>query len=141
AFGRRRGEGEDLAPDIVRLRDVPCDLHADIDIAGPRDAVDILAEVYDRCARHIARAAVSRTLDELLREGRSLEDIYTGPAPRHGFIEDAPPSEAGHAAERLFLSDLTAVVLAVPGVVDARVIALRAEGREATAGSVEWRGD
>ncbi len=141
AYFARRNLGEDLAPDIVRLREVPCDLHADIDIAGPRDAVDILAEVYDRCARHIARAAVSRTLDELLREGRSLEDIYTGPAPRHGFIEDAPPSEAGHAAERLFLSDLTAVVLAVPGVVDARVIALRAEGREATAGSVEWRGE
>ncbi|MGN7877128.1 hypothetical protein ACTJKJ_26520 [Roseateles sp. 22389] len=141
AYFARRNLGEDLAPDIVRLRDVPCELHADIDIAGPRDSVDILAEVYDRCARHIARAAVSRTLDELLREGRSLEDIYTGPAPRHGFIEDAPPSEAGHAAERLFLSDLTAVVLAVPGVVDARVIALRAEGREAMAGSVEWRGE
>ncbi|WP_431262526.1 hypothetical protein ACQ859_20605 [Roseateles chitinivorans] len=140
AYFERRNLGEDLHPDIVRMRDVPCDLHADIDIAGPRDGVDILAEVYDRCARHIARAAVSRTLDELLREGRSLEHIYTGPALHNGFIEDAPAPEAGDAAERLFLSDLTTVVLSVPGVVDARVVALRAEGREATAGSVEWRG-
>ncbi|WP_431046490.1 hypothetical protein [Roseateles sp. L2-2] len=140
AYFERRNLGEDLHPDIVRMRDVPCDLHADIDIAGPRDGVDILAEVYDRCARHIARAAVSRTLDELLREGHPLERIYTGPALRNGFIEDAPAPEAGYAAERLFLSDLTTVVLSVPGVVDARVVALRAEGREATAGSVEWRG-
>jgi hypothetical protein len=140
AYFERRNLGEDLHPDIVRMRDVPCDLHADIDIAGPRDGVDILAEVYDRCARHIARAAVSRTLDELLREGRSLERIYTGPSLRNGFIEDAPAPDAGYAAERLFLSDLTTVVLSVPGVVDARVVALRAEGREATAGSVEWRG-
>ena len=70
AYYERRNLGEDLHPDIVRMRDVPCDLHADIDIAGPRDGVDILAEVYDRCARHIARAAVSRTLDELLRTPR-----------------------------------------------------------------------
>ncbi|MFX1678779.1 hypothetical protein PV762_06070 [Mitsuaria sp. CC2] len=140
AYFERRNLGEDLHPDIVRMREVPCDLHADIDIAGPRDGVDILAEVYDRCARHIARAAVSRTLDELLREGRSLERIYTGPALCNGFIEDAPAPEAGYAAERLFLSDLTTVVLSVPGVVDARVVALRAEGREAAAGSVEWRG-
>ncbi|ANH67116.1 hypothetical protein [Mitsuaria sp. 7] len=140
AYFERRNLGEDLHPDIVRMRDVPCDLQADIDVAGPRDAVDILAEVYDRCARHIARAAVSRTLDELLREGHPLERIYTGPALRNGFIEDAPAPEAGYATERLFLSDLTTVVLSVPGVVDARVVALRAEGREATAGSVEWRG-
>ncbi|WP_377154446.1 hypothetical protein ACFJIX_20795 [Roseateles sp. UC29_93] len=140
AYFERRNLGEDLHPDIVRMRDVPCDLHADIDIAGPRDGVDILAEVYDRCARHIARAAVSRTLDELLREGQSLERIYTGPELRNGFIEDAPAPEAGYAVDWLFLSDLTTVVLSVPGVVDARVVALRAEGRETNAGSVEWRG-
>lgn len=140
AYFERRNLGEDLHPDIVRMREVPCDLEADIDIAGPRDGVDILAEVYDRCARHIARAAVSRTLDELLREGQSLERIYTGPALHNGFIEDAPAPEAGYATERLFLSDLTTVVLSVPGVVDARVVALHAEGRKASAGSVEWRG-
>lgn len=150
AYFARRNLGEDLHHEVTCMKEVACDLQADIDIAGPRDGVDILAEVYDRCARHIAGAAVSRTLDELLRSGRSMEDIYTGPALRNGFIEDPPPREMRGNVEHLFLSDLTSVVMSVPGVVDARVIALRPAGSDADAdghgtgpamaGSIGWRG-
>lgn len=140
AFLARRNLGEDLDAQIVCLRERSCDLHADIDIGGPRDAVDILAEVYDRCARYIAREAVSRTLDELKREGRTLEEIYDGPALRHGFIEDVAQPQAG-AKQQLALSDLIAVVRAVPGVVDARVVALQVDGHDTTASAVDWRGD
>ncbi|RZL31634.1 MAG: hypothetical protein EOP35_21625, partial [Rubrivivax sp.] len=140
AFLARRNLGEDLDAAIVCLSERRCDLHADIEVGGPRDAVDILAEVYDRCARYIAREAVSRTLDELRREGRMLEDIYTGPALQHGFIEDHAPQH-GDAAPLLALSDLAGVVRAVPGVTDARVVALHVDGRETTAGAVDWRGD
>jgi len=141
AYLARRNLGEDLDAEVICLRDVPCDLHADLDVNGPRDAVDILAEVYDRCARHIANAAVSRTLDELRRDGRTLEEIYTGPALQHGFIEDQDPRQAASARQPLALSDLTAVARSVPGVADARVLALHVDGQEATAGSVAWRGD
>ncbi|WP_457355379.1 hypothetical protein [Roseateles sp. P5_D6] len=140
AFLARRNLGEDLDVHVVCLRQQACDLHADIDVGGPRDAVDILAEVYDRCARYIAKEAVSRTLDELRREGRTLEEIYTGPALQHGFIQDAPHQRAG-AAQPLALSDLAAVVRAVPGVMDARVVALQVDGHETTAGAVDWCGD
>ena len=139
AYLAQRNLGEDLAPAITCVRDVPCDLHAEIEISGPRDAVDVLAEVYDRCARFVARAASCRSLDEMLRAGRSLEEVYTGPALRHGFIDAQPQGEGG--ADRLFLSDLAAVVQAVPGVQDARLGALHPEGGTPTAGSVAWRGE
>ncbi|MCE4554330.1 hypothetical protein [Pelomonas cellulosilytica] len=138
AFLARRNLGEDLDADVVCLRDVPCELLGEIEIAGPRDAVDILAEVYDRCARHIAHAAVSRTLDELRREGRTLEEIYTGPALQHGFIEDRDLPRAGAAP--LAVAALAALVQAVPGVADVRGLALQLEGQPPTMCPVPWQG-
>ncbi|MDR7334595.1 hypothetical protein [Roseateles asaccharophilus] len=135
----RRNLGEDLDPEVICLREVPCDLHADVEIGGPRDAVDILAEVYDRCARYIANVPRSRTLDELRREGSSLEEIYSGPAVRHGFIDDDKRASSGGSQRTLALSELVGLVRDVPGVLDARLLALQVQGQETTAASVVWR--
>jgi len=139
AFLAQRNLGEDLDLAVTAVQPVACELHAQIEIGGPRDAADVLAEVYDRCDRFVARAAVSRSLDERLRAGASLEEIYTGPALQHGFIDDLPIGQDG--AQRLFLSDLAAVVQAVPGVEGARLSQLRPANAAASNGSVAWRGD
>jgi len=139
AFHAQRNLGEDLDLVVTCVRDVACELHAQIEIDGPRDAADVLAEVYDRCDRFIARAATCRSLDERRRAGASLEDIYTGPALKHGFIDDLPEGQDG--TQRLFLSDLAAVVQAVPGVALARLSELRPANDVASNGSVAWRGD
>lgn len=139
AFLAQRNLGEDLDPAIGCVADVPCELHGSIEIAGPRDAADVLAEVYDRCDRFIARAATCRSLDERLRAGASLEQVYTGPALQHGFIDDLPAGQDG--TQRLFLSDLAAVVQAVPGVELARLAELRPANAAPSSGSVAWRSD
>ena len=135
AYFAQRNLGEDLDPQVVCTDDLYCGLHAQIDIGGPRESVDILAEVYDRCDRFIARAAESRNLDERLRAGETLEQIYTGPALRHGFVDDLPAGAGG--AQRLYLSDLAAEVMQVPGVEQIRL----AELRPAVGGSMDWRGE
>lgn len=138
AFLAQRNLGEDLDLAVTSVQPVACELHAQIEIGGPRDAADVLAEVYDRCDRFVARAVVSRSLDERLRAGASLEEIYTGPALQHGFIDE--PAVGQDGAQRLFLSDLAAVVQAVPGVVLARLSELRPANAAASNGSVAWRG-
>ena len=138
AFLAQRNLGEDLDLAVTSVQPVACELHARIEIGGPRDAADVLAEVYDRCDRFVARAAVSRSLDERLRAGASLEDVYTGPALQHGFIDDLPSGQDG--TQRLFLSDLAAVVQAVPGVELAQLSELRPANAAPSNGSVAWRG-
>lgn len=139
AYYAQRNLGEELEPRTVCVADRLCELQGQIDIGGPREAADVLAEVYDRCDRYIACAATSRSLDERLRAGEALERIYDGPALRHGFIDDLPPERDG--TQRLFLSDLAAQVLAVPGVEQARLTGLRPAGAAAASASAAWRGD
>ena len=61
AWHAQRNLGEDLAPQVQCDRDVMCELQAAIDIDVERDAVQILADVYDRCARFSAGAPVADT--------------------------------------------------------------------------------
>lgn len=149
AWHAQRNLGEDLAPQVQCDEDVMCELRAVIDIDGERDAVHILADVYDRCARFIAGAPVADTLHDLLTQGRSLADIYEGPAMRHGFLRPSVLSASG--VGRLFLSDVAEEMRRVPGVADARVVALvpdrpdpadvRAAGQDTVVGSVAWFGE
>lgn len=148
AWHAQRNLGEDLAPQVLCDRDVMCELQAAIDIDGERDAVQILADVYDRCARFIAGAPVADTLHDLLGAGQSLADIYEGPVMRHGFLR--PSLLSANGVRRLFLSDVAEEMRRVPGVVDARVIAivpdepdpedLNAAGEDTVVGSVAWFG-
>ncbi len=148
AWHAQRNLGEDLAPQVQCDRDVMCELQAAIDIDGERDAVQILADVYDRCARFIAGAPVADTLHDLLGAGRSLADIYEGPVLRHGFLR--PSLLSANGVRRLFLSDVAEAMRGVPGVVDARVIAIVpdepdredvvAAGEDTVVGSVAWFG-
>ncbi|HUG26162.1 hypothetical protein [Piscinibacter sp.] len=126
---------EDVDADVVLVRDRWCELHAEIEVGGPRDAADVLAEAYDRCARAVARAVRFRGLDEALRDGHALEHIFDGPAMRHGFVADA----AG--ADKLYVGDLAAEVLAIDGVKEVRHLALQPEGGAPTTVSLPRRGD
>ncbi len=154
AYYAQRNLCEDLITEVKQVHDVPSDLHAEIEVEGARDAVDILAEVYDRCARHMAGAPVAHSLDELLLRGDSLETIYDGPATLNGFIDEW--NSEREDGQRLFLSELASLIRSVPGVFDVRVIdvvpdpealARATGGTQAHApetgfsGSVAWRGD
>ena len=137
-YRAQRNLGEDLDEHVVLVRDVPCELHAEIEIAGPRDAADVLAEVYDRCAHFIAQSAQFRSLRELRAEGRTLEQIYSGPVVRDGFVCD----REGDASSRdtLYVADVAARIRAVDGVKELRQLALQPEGGRETSGSLAWRG-
>ncbi len=139
AYRRERNLCEDLDDGVTLVRDVPVELVGEIEIDGPRDAVEVLAEVYDRCARFVARVPRRVSLEQALHDGHSLEQILTGPRVRHGVIV-ASEHGAG-AGDELFLADLAALARDIDGVVHARLEALRtpADGGLETV-SVAWRG-
>ena len=141
AYRRERNLGEDLDDEVTCVRDVPVDLLGEIDLAGPRDPVDVLAEVYDRCARFIARVPRTVSVDEALQAGRTLQEVYTGPRTRRGVPASAAP-DSPPAGGQLFLADLSALIRRIDGVAHTHLRALRSASTPAAgASSLPWSGD
>ena len=139
-YRRERNLGEDLDDDVLCVRDVPVELLGELDLAGPRNPVDVLAEAYDRCARFIARVPRTISHDEALQAGLTLQEVYTGPRTRRGVpasvLDDVP------GGDQLFLADLTALVQRIDGVAHAHLRALRSPSTPpAGANSLAWAGD
>ena len=144
AYRRERNLGEDLDDTVLCVRDVEVELLGELDLGGPRNPVDVLAEGYDRCARHIARVPRTISHDEALRAGRTLQETYTGPRTRRGV--PAATLDAAPGGDQLFLADLAALVQGIAGVVHAHLRALRidspgAAGAGADASSLQWAGE
>lgn len=119
-----RNLGEDFEHEVTLVEDRWCTLQAQIEIGGPRDAADVLAEVYFFCETRIAAPAVLQGTAQSLAAGDALEDVFSGPAIRSGRVL---PAGAG---EQLFIADLMTGLKAVEGVQEVRWLALQVEGEE-----------
>jgi hypothetical protein len=138
AFLRNRNLCEDLHERIAVERAVPCELHADIEIVGTRDPVDIVAEIYERCASYIATTVMLHSLDEMLRDGSTLEEILTGPHVRNGFIRATDLNRGTQTT--LFMSDVAAKVSAVAGVQEVKTLHVQQGGGHPPSPAIPWRG-
>jgi hypothetical protein len=136
AYRANRNLCEDIGAQVDLIKDDWCDLRLDVELTGPRSAVDVLADIYARCARHLAQGLVFHSLGELLAAGQTLEQIHTGPVTAQGFAQDSgePPEEM------LFVSDLVALAKGVDGVHEVHGLALRPDGDDtARSSALRWR--
>lgn len=111
-------EHRNLCEDIARVTIItpqPCRIRGRIDIGGPRDPAKLLAEIYFRCARLIAPGIEVVPYDEALRQGETLETLFTGPRTDCGHIRRR--SMASHNRP-VTLSDLFGAIRKVNGVAD-----------------------
>jgi hypothetical protein len=137
AYRARRTLCEDIDGRVSLMEDVLCNLRVDVELSGPRDPVDVLADIYARCARHLAQGLSFHSLDELLAEGLTLEQVYTGPVTEQGFAPHADEP----APELLFVSDLSLLVKGIDGVQEVRALSLLREGDTQHSSAMRWRGD
>jgi hypothetical protein len=105
---------EDLAT-VEIITPAPCRLKGRIEISGIRDPADLLAEIYFRCARVISPGIEVIPYDEALRQGKSLETIFTGSLTKCGHIRRR--SMEPHR-KPVTLSDLFGAISDVDGVSD-----------------------
>jgi hypothetical protein len=137
AYRQQRNLCEDIEHGVTLVKPAWCQLQLDIELSGPRDAADVLADIYSRCGRHLARVPGFHSLGELLAQGQSVEQIYTGPITEHGFMTevDAP------LRELLFVGDLGSLIQDIAGVERIGRLALVREGQAPSVGAMSWRGD
>ncbi|MGC1302607.1 MAG: hypothetical protein WA840_09555, partial [Caulobacteraceae bacterium] len=147
-YRMNRSLGEDLDLEIGKIEVRFYQLSLEISVEGVRDPVDVLVEIYDVCAANIGPRIPIRPLDTLLREGRSLADIFDGPVMKTGFIDanDLPiepvgPAGADGTTQHLSLTDLRARLLEIEGVVAISTLSLQRGDEPSLAGALDWNGE
>ncbi len=88
-------------------------LHGTIAIEGQRNPVDILAEIYYRSAKFISPGLAFKPFDDLMRQGKRLEDILSGPLTECGYIGE---DELNDRREYAQISDLIGIIAEIEGV-------------------------
>lgn len=86
-FSRFRNLCEDVQ-ETAFVREIDCQVRADVEVERGRDPADILAEIYHRCAKHIAARVRSYPFEQARRSGASLEEMFTGPSCLNGFFDE-----------------------------------------------------
>ncbi len=89
-------------------------LHADLEIDSKRDPVHVLAELYFVCSKYIAPGIMFYSFEEMLSKGKSLEEIFTGPLTRHGYIDE---DKLGQRVDPVTIADMIGTVRDIEGVV------------------------
>ncbi|MCA0188761.1 MAG: hypothetical protein LCH90_22720 [Proteobacteria bacterium] len=116
--------GRNLCEDFIAVDIVPTQsfaLCAEVDLEPTADLTETAAQLLFAAAHWIAPPVPAHRLGELLaRPGpdgqpRSPDQIFDGPLPDNGFIDDAELA-LGDLPDALHLSDLINVLMDVPGV-------------------------
>lgn len=126
----RRPLCEDFA-EITVLTEHRVEVDATVEVGPAEDLGRMEREIVQKIAGVISPPVVFRGLDEMLRAGLSLDDVFDGPLLDHGFL----PGEALAQAERraaVSTSDLVHAIRNVEGVRAVSRIRIRAGGASET---------
>lgn len=88
-------------------------LQGTIEIDGPRNPSDILAELYFKCSQHISPGINVRPFEEMLSQGKSLEEIFTGPPINLGYL---PGEMLERQLRWITIAELIGIVSDIEGV-------------------------
>ncbi len=105
-----------LAEDIERvviLEPYPIALCGTVEIGTKADPVEVLAEVLFQLQNYLSPFPQVKTVDELMREGKTADQIFVGPRLDIGILDD---SQLSPYKQKIALQDLLEIILKVPGV-------------------------
>ena len=123
-YARHRNLCEDIGG-IDIIRDLDCEIIAEIEVNGSASAADILARIYYECANQITSGIRLYPYEEALNSGKHLDEIFSGPLCTYGYIKD---EELDAYTQELVVADLIAAVKEVPGVERIKGLMLEKDG-------------
>ncbi len=95
---------------IAAVREQEIAVSARIEVTGGTDLEQLLAEVFLAIDRELSPPPRFHTLEDMLERGRSIEQIFTGPLLRHGFLDPAPAAERTRP-EVIYTSDILRLIM------------------------------
>ena len=111
---------------------------ADIEVQPLADNEKVLAEIYYQIERFIAPYVNFYSFEELAEKGRQTEEIFEGPALKHGFIDDNE-LKTSEPKKMIMVSDLIQIIMNVEGVRAVKKITLASRYKHLILNSsVEW---
>lgn len=84
-----------------------------VELDGSRSPAEVLAEIYFRCARHVAEAIEFSPYTEMLAEGATLEDLFEGPLTLHGYIDG---EQLSGSSDSMTIADIVGLASRIDGV-------------------------
>ncbi|MCP5003939.1 MAG: hypothetical protein GY941_08320 [Planctomycetes bacterium] len=111
-FCANRNLCEDIGS-VEILENEYIELLGEIEIGSEGYAADILAEIFFRCSRRISPGMDYQPYDELLRDEKNIDEIFTGPLTRYGYIDSQKLEETYFAIN---MSDVIRTVRSIKGV-------------------------
>lgn len=88
---------------------------ADMEVEPYADIEEVLAEVYYLIDQYMRPDLQFYSLQQLLDEGKRVDEIFEGPALQNGFIKD-DQLDSTELRKTLFTSDIINLIMDVPGV-------------------------
>ena len=94
---------------------------ADIEVTADAHVEEIEARIYFELDKFISPSVNFHTLEEMYAKGKTTDEIFDGPALRHGFI-DTEELENAKRRKVINVSDLISIIMDIPGVVAVKKI-------------------
>lgn len=111
---KHRNLCEDL--DEVKILDpVHIGIHAEIETERHANHQQIMEEIVKQTSEYFSPALKFHTLAELVKKGKTPEEIYQGPLPRIGFI-DTEELAQHKKKDKVFISDILNILMKIKGV-------------------------
>ncbi|MCX2742690.1 hypothetical protein OO013_02370 [Mangrovivirga sp. M17] len=124
-FLNNRNLCEDIE-EIQILEHLPVVLHAEIELSGTESAEKVMGELLYRVDEYLCPQMKFYSLQELIEEGFTLNEIFEGPLLKHGFIKtnELPPK-----TDKIMISELMKVIMQVEGVNSVKNLFIEADGQ------------
>lgn len=127
-LNKYRNLGEVFEVDTIKcLNQERIEIRAVVDISPDALGESVLANMLYQLKEHINPTIRFYSLNELLEEGRAIEDILEGPRPRLGFIKT---EELAPFPTQIFIPKLSEIMAGINGVSRVRGIEVSKSGED-----------
>ncbi len=109
-------EHRNLCEDIENIEILNVDkitIYADLDISSDIVAEEVLAEILFKLEEHLNPSIHYNTIDEMIEEGYTVDEIFDGPVPVHGIIKS---SDLRPMRQEVYISKIVEIISSVIGV-------------------------
>ncbi|MCU0447089.1 MAG: hypothetical protein MUE85_19515 [Microscillaceae bacterium] len=124
-FGRYRNLCEDIH-EITIVKPILLSIYADIEVESSAEVEDVLASIYFQLNQSLNPEIHFYSLREMFQKGKTVQEMFTGPLLKHGFIEDHSLTDK---IDKILVSELIKIIMQVPGVTSIKNLSLFAEGK------------